>query len=268
MINPFSHINNIHWHTQTVLPAVFDDELSYYEVLSKFGNKLNEVIDIVNSQGEGIYTYIENLFDEYKTTWNQEVTAQIQGVQDSFNNAMSQWQGQLDSVTNQVNSLQSSFDLKYVQLETEFDAKLNQLNDSLQANLATFENNVNKQLQNYQLQVSQQQAEIYSTITSTNQATRTWMTTQLEDFKHSLPKDYPPIICPVDGKLEDIQSVVNHMWNYLNSNALTADEYDALDLTATEYDDKGLTANQYDQMGKLLLSTSTTSTSKDTSTES
>ena len=37
---------------QKVLPLTFDDSLSYYEVLCKIVNKLNEVIDELNKQIE------------------------------------------------------------------------------------------------------------------------------------------------------------------------------------------------------------------------
>lgn len=42
---------------QKVLPTVYDDALSYYEVLGKIGNKINEVVDTLND----ISTFIENL---------------------------------------------------------------------------------------------------------------------------------------------------------------------------------------------------------------
>ena len=39
---------------QKVLPLTFDDSLSYYEFQCKIANKLNEVIEEVNKQGEAI----------------------------------------------------------------------------------------------------------------------------------------------------------------------------------------------------------------------
>lgn len=37
-----------HFFCHKVLPLVYDDSLSYYEVLCKLTNKINEVIDIIN----------------------------------------------------------------------------------------------------------------------------------------------------------------------------------------------------------------------------
>ena len=55
------------------------------------------------------------------------------------------------------------------------------------------------------------------------------------------------------GQMEDLQTVINHLFNMTRDDALTATEYGELDLTATEYDAYELTASQYDNNGKSLL---------------
>ena len=45
-------------HVSKVLPTVFDDSLSYYEVVCKLFHKVNEIIDVVN----GLFT---GAIDEY-----------------------------------------------------------------------------------------------------------------------------------------------------------------------------------------------------------
>ncbi len=47
--------------TQNVLPLVYDDSLSYYEVLCKISAKLNEVIKFVN---DNIKEYIEEALNK------------------------------------------------------------------------------------------------------------------------------------------------------------------------------------------------------------
>lgn len=49
---------------QKVLPLVYDDSLSFYEVLCKLKTKLNEVIENLNKQGEYIETQLPILVDE------------------------------------------------------------------------------------------------------------------------------------------------------------------------------------------------------------
>lgn len=58
---------------------------------------------------------------------------------------------------------------------------------------------------------------------------------------------------PSTGLYSPIQTVINNLYDLGRSNALSATEYDALDLSATEYDAYELTARDYDLNGKTLL---------------
>lgn len=50
-------------YSQKVLPAVFDDSLSYYEVVSKVRDKLNETIKKVNTDSDSLSQLIETVND-------------------------------------------------------------------------------------------------------------------------------------------------------------------------------------------------------------
>lgn len=53
------------YRCQKVLPLVYDDSLSYYEVLCKLTNTINELIDAVNNNFEDYFNeYIENNWSE------------------------------------------------------------------------------------------------------------------------------------------------------------------------------------------------------------
>lgn len=58
---------------------------------------------------------------------------------------------------------------------------------------------------------------------------------------------------PTTGTTENLQTVIDNLYNASREDALTATEYDALELTATAYDAYQLTAIEYDKEGKLLL---------------
>ena len=58
---------------------------------------------------------------------------------------------------------------------------------------------------------------------------------------------------PTTGSLNNLQSVINNIYNTSREEALTATEYDVLQLTATAYDEYELTAFNYDRYGKTLL---------------
>ena len=66
--------------------------------------------------------------------------------------------------------------------------------------------------------------------------------------------NYTMMINPITGQYEDVRDVVDDIVSYFHTeNALTAGEYDALDMDADYYDNKQLTAYDYDFNGKLRL---------------
>ena len=58
---------------------------------------------------------------------------------------------------------------------------------------------------------------------------------------------------PTTGIYSPLQVVIDNLYNASRENALTATEYDGLQLTATAYDGYDLSAVEYDQNGKTLL---------------
>lgn len=66
--------------------------------------------------------------------------------------------------------------------------------------------------------------------------------------------NYTMMINPITGEYEDVRLVVDDIVSYFHTeNALTAGEYDALELTASDYDAYELTAYDYDFNGKIRL---------------
>ena len=58
---------------------------------------------------------------------------------------------------------------------------------------------------------------------------------------------------PTTGLYSPLQTVIDNIYTLGRTDALTATEYDALELTATDYDAYELTARAYDNNGKSLL---------------
>lgn len=59
---------------------------------------------------------------------------------------------------------------------------------------------------------------------------------------------------PSTGLLSPLQTVIDNLYGTSREEALTATEYDALDLTATAYDSEQISAFNYDRYGKTILS--------------
>lgn len=61
MVAPLGEIGAFRFWCQKVLPAVYDDSLSYYELLCKVIDKLNEVIKQSNEQAQVIRLLVDEL---------------------------------------------------------------------------------------------------------------------------------------------------------------------------------------------------------------
>lgn len=72
---------------------------------------------------------------------------------------------------------------------------------------------------------------------------------QIDHFDINKIKVYDP----TTGLLEEIQVVIDNIYDQTRDEAITTGEFDLLELTATEYDSKELTAFNFDRYGKTLL---------------
>ena len=61
------------------------------------------------------------------------------------------------------------------------------------------------------------------------------------------------VVDPTSGKIVPIQIALNNVYDFLRCCALTASEYDSLQLTAEKYDSYSLTAIEYDLYAKAHL---------------
>lgn len=76
---------------------------------------------------------------------------------------------------------------------------------------------------------------------------------RLEDEIQEISVGQISVFDPTTGLYSPLQTVIDNLYGASRENALTASEYDGLDLTATAYDAYELTAKDYDQNGKNLL---------------
>ena len=77
---------------------------------------------------------------------------------------------------------------------------------------------------------------------------------EAKDYTDDAVLDYTMMINPITGVYEDVRNVVDDIVSYFHTgDALTAGEYDALDLTAGAYDAYDITAYDYDFNGKTIL---------------
>ena len=78
-----SEISNFRFWCQKVLPAVYDDSLSYYELLCKVVAKLNEVINSQNSTNDNTAELAQQ-FEQLKNDLQGTVESEVEKVVDNY----------------------------------------------------------------------------------------------------------------------------------------------------------------------------------------
>lgn len=96
------------------------------------------------------------------------------------------------------------------------------------------------------------QAMIATTLTQANAYTDS-VAARLEDEIEQISVGEINVFDPTTGIYSPLQTVIDNLYDSGRNEAITASEYDALDLSATAYDAYDLTAYNYDQKAKTLL---------------
>lgn len=85
-----SQVQPFRFWCQKILPAVYDDSLSYYELLCKVIDKLNEVIEVDNEQNQAIALIISQL-EELQNLFEQFIES---GFDDYYKEQLTAWLNQ------------------------------------------------------------------------------------------------------------------------------------------------------------------------------
>lgn len=124
---------------------------------------------------------------------------------------------------------------------------------ALRQEMSDFENQINQEISiRFNAMQIELRALISTALTEANAYTDS-VAARLEQEIQEISVGAISLFDPTTGQYSPIQIVIDNLYNSGRSDALTATEYDALELTATAYDGYDLTAKEYDQNAKSLL---------------
>ena len=154
----------------------------------------------------------------------------------------------LNEVIAQVNS-NTDFINKYSGKIEEIEAEI----ALLRQEIADFESSVNQTIAFQFAEIKiQLQSMIAAALTQANAYTDS-VAARLEEEIENISVGQITVFDPSSGLYLPLQDALDNIYNAGRTDALTASEYDELELTATEYDTYELTAAEYDRQGKSLL---------------
>lgn len=138
----------------------------------------------------------------------------------------------------------------------EYSGKIEELETeivSLRQEMTDFESQITLEISNRFSEIQVElRAMIATALTQANAYTDA-MGARLEQEIREISLGQITVYDPTTGVLSPLQDVIDNLYGQTREEALTASEYDALELTATSYDAYQLTAFNYDKYGKTLL---------------
>lgn len=152
-----------------------------------------------------------------------------------------------------LTKLQEDFDNIDLNFE-ELEEKITEL----RSNLTDLSNLVDTKASKEELNTSitSLENELRDLITSNYNILKEYIDTQDEYLQYQIDHfdiGNIKIYDPTTGLEEDIQTVIDNIYDQTRTEAITASEFDALLLSATEFDGKEITAFNFDRYGKTLL---------------
>lgn len=119
---------------QHVLPTVYDDSLSYYELLCKVVKQLNYMVDNLNDMNEEVTTLVNEVNNYFE---NLDIQSEVNNKLDSM-----VADGTLDKIINDkiFNEMKAEYDEKLTGTKTELENEITDVNNNLTLKIET--NNV------------------------------------------------------------------------------------------------------------------------------
>ena len=158
-------------------------------------------------------------------------------------------------VVKKLNSMIAQLNKNTAWIE-EYNGKIEQMEAeilALRQEMTAFEYNIEQEINQRFAQIKiELQSMIAAALTQANAYTDS-VAARLDAEIQEIVIGNITVFDPTTGIISPLQVVIDNLYNSSRENALTATEYDALELTATAYDAYELTAIEYDQSGKTLL---------------
>lgn len=165
----------------------------------------------------------------------------------------------INEVIEQVNSNTSfieNYDGRITELETEITALRQEIED-FEAKVETdFENLQTQLINTINTRLVQIRSELIDLLAVYRAESKAYTDTRIAQVEEEIDQILIGQITlrdPTTGLISPLQTVVNNLYDTTREEALTANEYDALQLTATAYDAYEVTAFNYDYYGKTIL---------------
>ena len=213
-----------------VLPATYDESLSYLEQLAKLAYKLNETIDGVNALNDNV-----TVLNDSVTDLNERVEA-VEGEISGFEAEVTERVNQLEitlteKIDNSVIEMEQKVDTK---LET-VDVKIDEIERRVDELDSYVHNTIDDITRDVMILVNTEIQRIQELYASFEDDMKTYVEEKVAEVIAQIP-DLTNIyvVSPASGNLVKVQIALNEVFDFHLYNALTCDEFNELGFTIDE----------------------------------
>ena len=242
-----------------VLPAVYDESLSYMEALSKLAYKLNETITATNELNDNVDVLNESVLD-----LNNRVEA-VENIVDTF---LAEIQHQFDALTveydRKIDEKLGEVDVKLEDVDRQMediDHRITALEDGIDARFEGLEEKINTAIDEMKAVVEEEILIIQHLYSTFEQDMKDYVEEKLQEALDQIP-DLTNIYVndPTTGKLVKVQEAINNILIFNSYNALTVDEWNMIGMSVNDMNSiiihsipRGLTIREWLHDAKLVL---------------
>lgn len=187
----------------------------------------------------------------------EKISKEYQSIYDWMTTHEADYQSlvaRVSALENEVNTFIDEINERFDELKNVLEEYIyNQVQEALSQlilELGALEN----ALRQLRIDLQGEITELRSGYMASDTALKFWLEARLEQFKNEIP-DLTTVNVwnPVRGAITSIQVCINDLYDISRTEALTAYEYDSMELTAAEYDALYLSAYDYDNFARDIL---------------
>lgn len=158
------------------------------------------------------------------------------------------------ALENNIASFETEINNRFYTLENELRSDINEALASIIAQVNAKLNEVDLALRDLENKFNQFKTETRNQVIQYYNLGKAYTDFKIEELINSLPElTTVYVFNPIKGHVTTLQEAVNDLYDLGRPEALTAREYDDLELTASEYDALEITALNYDLYGRRVF---------------
>ena len=213
-----------------VLPAVYDESLSYLEQISKLAYKLNETIDGVNALNDNV-----DVLNDSVTDLNERVIA-VEGEISGFEEEVNKRVDELEiALTAKIDTSVAEMEVKVDEKLATVDVKIDEIEQRVNELDEYVHNTIDNITRDVMILVNTEIQRIQELYSSFEDDMKQYVEDKVAEVIAQIP-DLTNIYVnsPASGKLVKVQVALDEVFDFHLYNALTCDEYNELAFTCNQ----------------------------------